>query len=332
MAGWNLKKGIITDYVVSEERIWSLFNFVFSDSSRKRNTYKYGLIKSLLDNIFNGTTTTNGVYFSYEQLFARFAENYWNLVVKYDLRQMRKDGKSTYSKIESIFRMAVCSNEILSSLEFESIEEEQRNNIIKQVVKECKKCVIGALYEDFDGIIYEFDLSNDGLVLNPFVHSFMMKYKIELEQLNYYSWAKFLEQINDDNSLVRVIDKLELATPKRNDLSLYREILRKEFESNNCFYCGKKLNIKCHVDHFIPWSFVKDDKIWNFVLSCPTCNGNKNNKIPPQKYLIKIVERNKTLSLIDNELVISDFNFYNDELLHNMWQYAILSGFKLYDG
>ena len=45
MAGWNLKAGAITEYVVSEDRIWSLFNFVFSDACKKRNTYKFGLIR-----------------------------------------------------------------------------------------------------------------------------------------------------------------------------------------------------------------------------------------------------------------------------------------------
>ena len=38
MSGWNLKQGDITEYVVSEDRIWSLFNYVFSDASRKRNS------------------------------------------------------------------------------------------------------------------------------------------------------------------------------------------------------------------------------------------------------------------------------------------------------
>ncbi len=36
MAGWNLKAGAITEYVVSDDRIWSLFNFVFSDACKKR--------------------------------------------------------------------------------------------------------------------------------------------------------------------------------------------------------------------------------------------------------------------------------------------------------
>lgn len=47
----------------------------------------------------------------------------------------------------------------------------------------------------------------------------MFKYKSELERLNYYSWARFLEQVNDDNALIRVIDKFELAILKRADIS-----------------------------------------------------------------------------------------------------------------
>ena len=105
------------------------------------------------------------------------------------------------------------------------------------------------------------------MTLNYCIYDFLLKYKAEIEKLNYYSWARFLEQINDDRVLLRVIDKLELATPRRDDLTVYREILRREFEEDTCFYCGKKLQRKIHVDHFIPWSYVKDDKMWNFVLA-----------------------------------------------------------------
>lgn len=210
MVGWELKSGSITEYNVGEDRIWSLFNYVFSDSSRKRNTYKFGLVKSLLDNVFNGQNIENGIKYTYEELFSRFAENYWNLVIKYDLRQMRKDGKSIYSKIEKILMLAITENPTLALLEFEMIEDSTKLSIIKKVTSECKKCVVGAL--------------------------------------------------------VKVIDKLELSTPKRENLSVYREILRREFEEDTCFYCGKKLQNNMHVDHFIPWTFVKDEKIWNFVL------------------------------------------------------------------
>lgn len=330
MAGWNLKSGLITEYEVSEDRIWSLFNYVFSDSCKKRNSYKFGLIKSLLDNEFNVQQGNDGMYLSYEAIFGKFAENYWNLVIKYNLRQMRKDGKSIYSKVETILKQETDNDNILINFEFDSLDENRKQGIINNVTKECKKCVVGALYEDFDGIIYSFDLKDTGLVLNYCVYEFMLRHKSELEKLNYYSWARFLEQVNDDNVLVRVIDKLELATPKRENLSIYREILRKEFEEDTCFYCGKKLKNTIHVDHFIPWSFVKDDKIWNFVLSCPNCNQKKSNRVPGKDYLIRIEDRNKKIQMLHNTIIQSDFNGYSDELMDRIWKYAKFSGIKEY--
>lgn len=330
MSGWNLKNGLITEYEVSEDRIWSLFNYVFSTSSKKRNTYKFGLIKSLLDNLFNGQQRTDGIYFSYEILFSKFAENYWNLVIKYDLRQMRRDGKSSYSKIETIFKQAAEKEKILTNLEFETIEEKTKQQIIKMVSQECKKYVIGALYDDFDGIIYSFNLKESGITLNHCIYEFMLRYKPELEKLNYYSWAQFLEQVNNDNALIRVIDKLELATPKRKNLSVYREILEREFEDDTCFYCGKKLKKYIHVDHFIPWVFVKDDKIWNLVLSCSTCNTKKSNRVPDKNYLIRIEERNQKIKLLDDTIIQMDFVSYSDDLISRMWEYAKLSGIKEY--
>ncbi len=320
MAGWDLKNGSITEYNVSEDRIWSLFNYVFSDSSRKRNTYKFGLIKSLLDNVFNGKNTNVGVKYTFEELFSRFAENYWNLVIKYDLRQMRKDGKSIYSKIETILMSAITENPTLALLEFETIDVNTKASIIRKVTSECKKCVVGALYEDFDGIIYSFNLKEDGITLNYCVYEFMLKYKAELERLNYYSWARFLEQINDDNVLVKVIDKLELSTPRRENLSVYREILRREFEEDTCFYCGKKLQNNMHVDHFIPWSFVKDDKIWNFVLSCPTCNVKKNNRVPNKDFLIKIEDRNKKIQMIQDNIIQTEWIYRLKSALFSVFQ------------
>lgn len=163
MAGSDLKNGSITEYCVSEDRIWSLFNYVFSDSSRQRNTYKFGLVKSLLDNVFNGQNMDDGIKYAFEELFSKFAENYWNLVIKYDLRQMRKDGKSVYSKVESILMSAVAENSTLALLEFVTIDANTKSTIIRKVTVECKKCVVGALYDDFDGIIYSFDLNDDGI-------------------------------------------------------------------------------------------------------------------------------------------------------------------------
>ena len=52
-AGWNQTSGTFREGAIDEDTFWMLFNYVFSDSSAKRTTYKFGLIKSILDNLFN---------------------------------------------------------------------------------------------------------------------------------------------------------------------------------------------------------------------------------------------------------------------------------------
>lgn len=328
MAGWNLKNGTITDFNPDEQKIWSLFNYVFSDSCSKRNTYKFGFIKSLLDNTFNVQEVSEGCFLTYSQIFSKFTENYWNLVVKYNLRQMRADKNNSISKIEQILQEVIKNEYVLTSLDFDALNETTRSYLIKKVISECKKYVIGALYSDFEGVIYSFDLKSNGIILNKSICDFMLKYKSELERLNYYAWAKFLENVNTDNALVRVLDKLDSATPRRRDLTLYREILRKEFEENTCFYCRKKLGNNIHVDHFIPWSFVKDDKLWNFVLACPTCNTKKNNRLPTLESLERIQIRNQSIIHSGQVIVQNDFEFYSENLIEKMWHYAKLSGLK----
>ena len=100
---------------------------------------------------------------------------------------MRKDKRSELSRLEVILMDTIHDNCVLENLEFESIEAEQKKQIIKKVMTECKRCVIGALYEDFEGALYGFDLADEGLYLSYKGYEFMLRHKMELEKLNYYS-------------------------------------------------------------------------------------------------------------------------------------------------
>ena len=303
-AGWYQTSGTFREGPIDEDTFWMLFNYVFSDSSAKRITYKFGLIKSILDNLFNSEGEDYSLFISCENLFGKFAENYWNLVTKYHLKQMLPDGKSEYSKIEQIFMALIQEEASFSDIPFTSIPEFKRKSIIKQVSSDCRKNVIGALHRDFQYCLYAFDLKGDGIYLNAYAFNFMLKYKVEIENL----------------------DKLELATPQRDDLSVFRQVLYKEFEQCNCFYCGKKLH-EIHVDHFIPWSFIKEDKLWNFVLACPSCNIRKSNKIPGMEYVKVIQARNDDLRKLNSAFVQNQFKAYKPNLISDMWKYAQSVGF-----
>lgn len=87
MQGWKLREGVLVQDKVSEDEFWSLFNYVFSDACHKTITYKFGLIKSICDQIYDWYEE-QGIFLSHERIFLKFTENYWNLVNKYHLKQM----------------------------------------------------------------------------------------------------------------------------------------------------------------------------------------------------------------------------------------------------
>jgi hypothetical protein len=58
-----------------------------------------------------------------------------------------------------------------------------------------------------------------------------------------------------------------------------------------CIYSGKPLepdNIS--IDHFLPWSFVAHDLLWNLVPIRSEVNSSKSNNLPSLKYFDPFVE------------------------------------------
>lgn len=84
MAGYNIKEGQYNIKAISDDDIWSIFNYAFSAQVHHNTSYKYGFIKAILDNLYN---VDDNLVLTFDQLFSKFAEIYWNLVLKYKIRQ-----------------------------------------------------------------------------------------------------------------------------------------------------------------------------------------------------------------------------------------------------
>ena len=327
MAGNRLKEGIYREKGDSDDELWSSFNYVFSDACMKTNTYKFVVIKSICDQVYDLKCEDDMYFISYHDLFSRFAEIYWNLLKECKLKQMKNNGKSEYSRVETIIYKYLESYKAIENLTFQTLNNKDKNNLINMVTKDCKEYVIGALYDDFDGQLYAFSKTGDGIYLGRKSHSFISKHKITIERLNYYAWARFLESINSTNDTRGLLSKLDKATPRRTDLSSYRETLLNGIQKKKCFYCDKELKEEIDVDHFIPWSFMRSDNLWNFVLSCPNCNENiKRDFLPTKKHIDIIEQRNN--ELMDKELYKSEFSNYHCGLITELWNYAKMSGFR----
>ena len=82
----------------------------------------------------------------------------------------------------------------------------------------------------------------------------------------------------------------------------------------HCIYTGKELHLQDYdLDHFIPWSFVSHDLLWNLIPSDGSINSSKSNKLPELDfYLPKLAAlQHHSLRLILNAAkepkVLEDF-------------------------
>ena len=316
VSGFDLKEGFYKDQRASEDELWSAFTSLFSSQTTMVSSYKYGFLKAIIDNLYN---VDAGLVLSFDQLFSKFAEIYWNLILKHKLNQQAK--KETY--LEQILKETVIRYDLPEGVPFESLRPDIMIEVSHQVKIKCKKYVVGALFEDTKQLFYSFSRTGEWLKINPQMYEFICKHKVSIEKLNYYEWARFLERVNDSGGVDHLLSKID-ESAKRNNLSYYRDILFEEFEKK-CFYCGKKVNLgNVEVDHFIPWSFIKDDNLWNFVLACPECNNKKRDKLADKRHLLELVERN-------SEIVIethSDMRNYQQESLMKIYNWAMQNGYS----
>lgn len=303
---------------LSEADIWhSVHNYFFH--SKNSTSYKYILFKSLLENISDINANNE---LTYNAVFDTFAKIAWNLIAGNGLWQSNKVNQRAV--VQAVIEDYQERYEIPGDWNYDRIAENQRAEINHKIKQAAKVNVIGATFGDFNEEIYSFNKKTEIIQMNPLYVDFFMKYKRMLIDVNNYQLTLFLEKYNSADKLSGILTKVEIIS-QRKSLKEF-EVLLKEAGFKECFYCKKTLNKAVHVDHFIPWSYVQNDRLWNFVLSCASCNTRKSNKLPNQIQLDEVLLRNE--KLLKDEQFAKYFRNYNERKLKDNYKYASQNGFK----
>lgn len=95
-------------------------------------------------------------------------------------------------------------------------------------------------------------------------------------------FSRFLQKRNPD--IPAITSKLEPPKQRgsmRVQTEFWREILDKE--NFQCIYSDNTLRPESfHLDHFLPWSFVCHDELWNLIPADPSANSSKGNNLPSE--------------------------------------------------
>ena len=227
MGGYDLSEGIYKSRNCSEEELWKAFRNVFSTKTLNSSSYKFVFLKSIMDCIHR----YNKIDYTFYEIFERFTEIYWILIVKYGLAQNNSNSKETY--IEQILKEYVgCTNgEQSITLQFNDLTPLAKDKIVHQVTKKCKKYVVGALYGDTNGLFYSFSKKKEVIELNPVMKDFVLQHEGSIEELNYFELTKFIDKVNSREKIDKIIR--EKGYKKSDSIEAYRQLLYDEFETEH---------------------------------------------------------------------------------------------------
>tara|TARA_Y100001936_G_scaffold208891_1_gene214659 strand:+ start:2946 stop:3968 length:1023 start_codon:yes stop_codon:yes gene_type:complete len=275
----------------------------------KDSTYKFAFARFLLD--YSKDNDKPKVPFS--TISEYFLEYYWHQICNTKIKQTRKDHikKPEIKKlIKNEFDLDYYSQ---TFDEIKKQEPQKIQNCLDMIRKKCFKDVTYAFqrlangtetkiffkytpvgWEEKEGRaptpILDF---NSKIILNPKAIDFFRRFHATLSRVVILEWARFLESRN--TGFPELISTIEAQIPPRN-LSTEKKYLS-EFQKK-CFYCTKKLSnsdVEVHVEHVIPFSYLKHNQMWNLVLACKDCNMKKMASLPePKEKWLKILsKRNK---------------------------------------
>jgi len=140
--------------------------------------------------------------------------------------------------------------------------------------------------------------------LNPKWSPYLQENYDILTAFTYWKLTNFLQARNPNvpnipNKLVKQEERNSLSSQHK----FWDTAINKGMEVR-CLYTNKLLDIKGYdLDHFIPWSFVSHDLLWNLMPADSSINSSKSNKLPDLSlYLPKLAEAHQAALRINLEV------------------------------
>ncbi|MEB3884302.1 hypothetical protein LKE08_12755 [Lyngbya sp. CCY1209] len=108
----------------------------------------------------------------------------------------------------------------------------------------------------------------------------------------------------------------------------YWKLTLNQHPETRCIYSGEILDYsRFSLDHYLPWSFVAHDQLWNLVPVVPEVNSAKSNNLPSSRYFYQFVYLQHLGLVTSHDLLaqkkwekqiepfISDLNLSTEDLL-----------------
>lgn len=147
-----------------------------------------------------------------------------------------------------------------------------------------------------DAIKPIYTIQSDYLIILPEWQSYLTEHFVVIESWCFWHWVKYLQRKNPNAlALVNKLRKPSVRSSLKRQTEYWDTVLIEE-PSLKCIFSGKQLNRNTvALDHFLPWSFIGHDQLWNLVPILRSANSSKSDNIPDMnKYLDQFIEIQRT--------------------------------------
>lgn len=305
---------------------------------------------NLLSSVFNNTTATYKFYWFVSILDLLVKEGktrmtFWEIISGmiaeswYPIHYFRL----SFGKSDSLNESSICLQKQMNipidanKLELKkAIEQNLGNSRVKSLLRVFTKNVPYRFLSPWITYTYDADvvaksqvfyndclyaIKDNTIEINPIWKDYLTEHYSILRDFAFWNLTLFLQKRNPNvpdvpSKLVKPIQRDSL-TKQRKFWNAYISSVG----SMRCIYTGKTLLSGSYdLDHFIPWSFVSHNLLWNLLPADPSINSSKSNNLPELDAFLRpfAMQHRSALTLLypkkPNDTIFEDYLTIYDSL------------------
>jgi 5-methylcytosine-specific restriction endonuclease McrA len=140
--------------------------------------------------------------------------------------------------------------------------------------------------------LYKISEDEKRIIIHPDWMKYLLHNSKIIEGFSKWEWVKYMQSRNPN---IPNIASKAIIPEKRNALYIQKKVWKEILNMHRfkCIYSNEIISPdNLALDHFLPWTFVAHDRMWNLVPTTKHVNSAKSNYIPNfDKYLDKFIDR-----------------------------------------
>lgn len=150
--------------------------------------------------------------------------------------------------------------------------------------------------------LYQFSADEKYIIVSPSWLNYLKRNLKIVKGWALWQWLEYMQKLNP--SVPNVAAKLEPPLT-RSALKNQEKFWRRVLDYSNgfrCIYSGELLALDdLSLDHFLPWSFVAHDELWNLIPTAKSTNSSKSNFLPAVEYLEPFVSAQNSALIVSKK-------------------------------